>query len=350
MRDDVGFNYYDLLGVAQTATVAEIKQAYRAAVSRYHPDVNPAANATQLTAMLNAAWATLSDPARRAAYDAATAYETTRDASVADSSTSPAEWELVACMRCGQSDATLRAVAFMFVVSLVIVSWRIPRAGIFCAKCRSTLSWQTALGTMFLGWWSFWGFFWSIQSLYYSIIGGAGDRDVNGNLLVHLGGAFWQRGRLDEAITCFIEGNRTLKDARVTSAISELEQVGASAPKRVRFTAGQWFALAIAALPIMAIFAWVALSSESDVSSPSSSTATTYSLEQRAQAGDSKAELDLANEYYTGHNRAQDIGEAVRWYTSAAKSGNADAESSLAFIYLMGLAGVTKDEPKGVQC
>jgi len=71
MRDvlHADLSFYDLLGVEPTASLAEIRAAYRANLGKYHPDVNSAPNATRLTALLNEAWETLRDPQRRAAYD-----------------------------------------------------------------------------------------------------------------------------------------------------------------------------------------------------------------------------------------------------------------------------------------
>lgn len=68
--------HYEELGVPPTATTAEIRAAYVALARRHHPDRmngSPApeqARAAARMAAVNAAWTVLSDPARRAAYDA----------------------------------------------------------------------------------------------------------------------------------------------------------------------------------------------------------------------------------------------------------------------------------------
>jgi len=69
--------HYDELGVAPTATPAEIRKSYLALARRYHPDGLGAApkrdreQATTRMARINAAWSVLSHRERRAAYDAA---------------------------------------------------------------------------------------------------------------------------------------------------------------------------------------------------------------------------------------------------------------------------------------
>lgn len=69
--------HYDELGVAPTATPAEIRSSYLALARRFHPDrlseVSPAERdrAAARMARINAAWSVLSDRTRRAAYDAA---------------------------------------------------------------------------------------------------------------------------------------------------------------------------------------------------------------------------------------------------------------------------------------
>lgn len=66
--------HYDVLGVRPTASADEIRAAYRQRAREAHPDAlagSSAARSNQADmAAINAAWRVLSDPGRRAVYDA----------------------------------------------------------------------------------------------------------------------------------------------------------------------------------------------------------------------------------------------------------------------------------------
>lgn len=68
--------HYDVLGVAPTATAAEVRQAYLRLARRHHPDAHAGTSAelrrrhASRMQAVTAAWAVLGDSARRRAYDA----------------------------------------------------------------------------------------------------------------------------------------------------------------------------------------------------------------------------------------------------------------------------------------
>ena len=64
-------DFYELLGVSETADAAELKKGYRKAALKWHPDKNPdnLDYATDMIKAINEAYEVLSDPQERAWYD-----------------------------------------------------------------------------------------------------------------------------------------------------------------------------------------------------------------------------------------------------------------------------------------
>ncbi|MDP2990332.1 MAG: DnaJ domain-containing protein, partial [Kiritimatiellota bacterium] len=62
-------NYYEILGVQRNATPEDLKAAFRRLARQYHPDVNKETDAEERFKGINEAYAILSDPEKRAAYD-----------------------------------------------------------------------------------------------------------------------------------------------------------------------------------------------------------------------------------------------------------------------------------------
>jgi len=63
-------DHYATLGLPRAATGPEIKRAYRELAKRCHPDIDPSPLANARFMAVHAAYATLSDPLLRIAYDA----------------------------------------------------------------------------------------------------------------------------------------------------------------------------------------------------------------------------------------------------------------------------------------
>src|SRR3972149_4164065 len=63
-------DYYALLGIMRNASQEEIKRAYFEAAQKLHPDKNTAAGETEIFLDVQRAYEILSNPKRRAPYDA----------------------------------------------------------------------------------------------------------------------------------------------------------------------------------------------------------------------------------------------------------------------------------------
>src|SRR5512136_3119453 len=62
-------DYYEVLGVGRSASAEEIRGAFRKLARQYHPDVSQEPNAEERFKEINEAYAVLSEPEKRAAYD-----------------------------------------------------------------------------------------------------------------------------------------------------------------------------------------------------------------------------------------------------------------------------------------
>lgn len=62
-------SHYELLGVKESASIAEIRRAYRKLALRLHPDRNPSKKAEGQFKEMSAAYEVLADPDKRRRYD-----------------------------------------------------------------------------------------------------------------------------------------------------------------------------------------------------------------------------------------------------------------------------------------
>lgn len=74
-QPDEATTLYTMLGVAKAATPDELKSAYRRLARQWHPDVSKEPGSAEMFKKINAAYQVLSDPPKRAKYDAGLALE-----------------------------------------------------------------------------------------------------------------------------------------------------------------------------------------------------------------------------------------------------------------------------------
>ncbi|MDI1245956.1 MAG: J domain-containing protein [Rhodoferax sp.] len=62
-------DHYSALGLSPSATLADVKKAYRQQAALHHPDRNPGVGAAARFRLVQTAYEVLSDPDKRQAYD-----------------------------------------------------------------------------------------------------------------------------------------------------------------------------------------------------------------------------------------------------------------------------------------
>ena len=67
------YKYYEIFNISKSATVADIRKAYRILVKKYHPDVNSDPKANEIVKRINKIYSILSDEKMRQEYDNAEA-------------------------------------------------------------------------------------------------------------------------------------------------------------------------------------------------------------------------------------------------------------------------------------
>ena len=194
MGERASDSLYALLGVQPDASADAIKAAYRLKAKQVHPDSNTQPDAAERFRELNEAYATLIDPARRAAYDNADLKKRTEAASASGRNR---PLEPIHCSVCGKITAQPRYRVFRSVVSLLVVTIRTPVQGIFCSSCATKAAIGASMSSAFLGWWGFpWGPIYTIAAVANNCAGGTKFPDNDAALLWYNANAFASRGDL----------------------------------------------------------------------------------------------------------------------------------------------------------
>ena len=216
-------NYYKILGVPPAATATEIKQSYRKLIKGCHPDVNKFPQAVEWSRELNEAYGVLSDAQQKMSYDMdlrleeSKQRETTSRQTTSQTTTSQPRTETrqapraepnFCCEKCKRVDSSLRISATWRVHSFINYSKKSPTIKVLCSRCRVKESLAASAYTFFLGWWSIYGFFWTIEALFHNANGGEQPKENNAILLNALGYQLYRAGRPQEA---YVALNAALK-------------------------------------------------------------------------------------------------------------------------------------------
>jgi hypothetical protein len=215
--------YYESLGVEPSATIDEIKRAYRDRAKALHPDVNKTRDTTRDFQDLQEAYSVLGSPERRKLYDegnetAATSPET---------QATEADFDPFPCTSCKRISAQPRFIYFYWVTSFLFFSYRRQSSGVYCPTCAARKLFWSSLITGTIGWLGVpWGIIWSIQALIYNIMGGKQSAELNAFVLTKQALYFQKAGQHDMAAA-------VAEEARRFSAKAAHTQPGAACLKAV---------------------------------------------------------------------------------------------------------------------
>lgn len=187
--------YYAVLGVDQSATSDEVKRAFKAKAQQFHPDRNPAPEATREFQSINEAYQVLGNFQARANYDARSYGPPEEDSPPSARNADPA-----VCSSCQRVTAQPRYVIYRHVVSAVFVTRRAVQQGIFCSECGAKHAYRASGKTWLMGWWGIpWGPIYSAQAILSNMFGGERPPLNNFKILWWQAIYFAQVGRLDLA-------------------------------------------------------------------------------------------------------------------------------------------------------
>jgi tetratricopeptide (TPR) repeat protein len=155
-----------------------------------------------------------------------------------------------ACEICGRQDETLRLVAFPYVISVIVMTFRRNFAGLWCWRHRMLYLGLSSLITAALGWIGIpFGFIYTPKALYTLSRGGDMPRDANVDLLKRLTKLKLDAGEVQSARRIVEEALRLRDDSQTRQVVQELyRRTSLSLTERT-----QREALFFAAAPIAAI-------------------------------------------------------------------------------------------------
>ncbi|MBX9643196.1 MAG: J domain-containing protein [Novosphingobium sp.] len=190
MHDPMG--YYATLEVPPSASISEIKSAYRRLAKKYHPDKEGGVGDVGRIVAINLAYDVLSDPNSRAEYD--------RPKRQRSSGENRQAIEPLRCHACRKIAALPRNLVFWRVASLILATSSSPVQGIYCANCANAEAIRSTVITSLFGWWGFpWGPIMTMGKGFRNAVGGERDSERDEAMAWYNAVAFAQAGQVQLA-------------------------------------------------------------------------------------------------------------------------------------------------------
>lgn len=131
---------------------------------------------------------------------------------------------LMSCQKCGRADETLRATAFLYVISIVVMSFKRGWSGIMCRTCRIKYGLFFTVVSLLFGWWGVpWGILFTIQAFFTNLFGGTQPKENNAPLLAYQGMRFLERGDAVRAYTCLSASIGFQNDPQIASLLNQVK-------------------------------------------------------------------------------------------------------------------------------
>lgn len=190
--------YYEILAVETDADSALIKQNYREAAKKWHPDYNSGEDAKEKFQKVSVAYDILQDEEKRLTYDLLS--------SAYSSDKFPEMFNLkIYKNRTGQKDVNLRAIRLRRIISKIF-SEKDSRHEEVCNYPEAlNVVFKTSLSNWLLGWWSLKGIFATPAAVIENIKNINANRAENYQLLVHNALAYLQNGNKEMAFMSAIQ-------------------------------------------------------------------------------------------------------------------------------------------------
>jgi hypothetical protein len=167
---------------------------------------------------------------------------------------------MLECEKCGRADDTLRATAFIYVISVLILTFKRGWAGTLCRSCRIKYGILLTMESLLLGPWGFpWGIIYTIQALFVNLRGGTQPGGQNARIMAYQGVRYLERGEIALADSCLaqslsFEDSESIRGLRAEIA-PRVQQQSVLQPPRGRVSLKRVVGLGLAGVVVIIIAA-----------------------------------------------------------------------------------------------